>query len=110
MTISKTPEVALEYSHPSSESNIVPLSYIVFLFDIGKYPTLLKEFHKTNDIKVVDKFIESNNDVFDPKTIIAAFSSKNKAREYCETYDMPERGISNYYVTFKKIDNSSRGN
>ena len=110
MIINETPKVTLEYSHPSSESNIVPLSYIVFLFDISEYPTLLKEFHKTNDIKVVNKFIESNNDVFDPKTIIAAFSSKNKAQEYCETYDMPEKGISNYYVTFKKIDNNSYRN
>ena len=110
MTINKIPEVALEYSYPSSESNIVPLCYIVFLFDISEHPTLLKEFHKTNDIKVVDKFIESNNDVFDPKTIIAAFSSKNKAQVYCETYDMPEKGISNCYVTFKKIDSNSYRN
>lgn len=104
MTINETPKVTLEYSHPSTESDIVPLPYIVFLFDISEYPTLLKEFHKTNNIKVIDKFIEDNNDIFNPKTIIATFSSKNKAQEYCETYDMPEKGISNYYVTFKKVN------
>jgi len=110
MIINKTPKIALEYSHPSTESDIVLLPYVIFLLDISEYPTLLKEFHKTNDIKVVDKFIENNDDIFDPKTIIAAFASKHKAQEYCETYDKPEKGISNYYVMFKKIDNSSYKN
>ena len=110
MIINKAPQTVLEYSHPSTESDIVLLPYVVFLFDIGEYPTLLKEFHKTNDIKVVNKFIKDNDDIFDPKTIIAAFSSKSKAQEYCETYDMPEKGISNYYVTFKKINSNSYRN